>query len=157
MTEKNICCATGCSSAPEADHRMPLCPPCRRKFAGRAFPKEIKLAAIGVLIALVVGIALSPASLRAAIAFERGERAESHGDYAAAAEQFREVIEAYPQSPKVIIRLAVTLKKSGHAEEALDLINTRLAGRKLPREIIQEAEKLFERRGEPRTNSSEGF
>ena len=117
-----------CGVVREAGYAFPLCASCRTILVNRPFPRSIHIASAVVLVALATALSQSPKTLRAGIAFERGQARESAGAYHLAVSEYRRVAEAFPDSTLVLARLAINLKRTGHEAEA-SVILQRLAGR----------------------------
>lgn len=120
MNEKEVCRV--CGGVPERGYNLALCAGCRTMLANRPFPRWIRLTIFIVLAAFAVAMFQSPRTLRAGIAFERGQTYESIGSYEAAVHEYRIVTEAFPDSTLVLARLAITLRKAGHTDEATAIL-----------------------------------
>lgn len=145
-----------CGSAPETGYVFPLCPRCRTILASRPYPRWIYLAGAAVLVILTIALSQSPRTLRAGIAFERGQAYEAKGAYGMAVNEYRRVTEAFPNSTLVLARLAITLRKGGHVPEA-EVILQRLGGRQASQELVQEVNQTVEDLSKQREVLSQGI
>lgn len=125
MEESGVHCAMCQVEVGGGPDALPLCDSCREVCRKRPLPPWVKLAAGVVGLAVLVSFATFGRALKAAIAFERGQRAEARGDFRAAEAEYRIVLDRFPGSTKALIRLAVA------ADRAEDLPATVEALKKL--------------------------
>ena len=130
-----------CGGEPEAGYPFPLCASCRTALARWPFPGWIQAGALLVLVALAVAGARSPSAVEAGVAFERGRRAEKQGHFAQAADDYQRVADRFPDSTKVLTRLAVARFRAGQFAEAARVVG-RLAGRKLSGDEVKEVAEV---------------
>ncbi len=140
-----------CGAAPEPGYPLSLCAPCRTALAHRPVPAGIKAAAVAVLLLLAFALTRIPKSVEAAVAFEKGRRAEEARRYAEAAADYRSVTAAFPQSVLAQARLFVAQYRAHDAEGARETFQ-HLAGRKVKKEIAAEVNGLLRANGDQSEN-----
>src|SRR5579862_8469846 len=81
--DPNAC--KGCGTpAVEPGYQIPICARCRTGLAARPVPAWIVGTGVLILIVMFVSLARFPAAYSAAVAFERGRKAEKAGNYSRA-------------------------------------------------------------------------
>lgn len=121
---------------------MPLCSRCRDKLAARPLPAWTIVSSLFLAIVMVFAFARFPAALGAAVAFERGQRAEEQGNYEIAKQQYALVVAQYPGSTEALARLAISQC------ETMDLVGAvatlqKLEGREASVELIDEVNQAI--------------
>ncbi len=141
-----------CQQPAESGYAAPLCPSCRTNLANRPFPIWIKIAAFAVGLVFLYALARSPRSLSAAVAFERGQRAEAGGNFATAASEYSKVAEAFPTSTLAVARTGIAEYQAGHRDAAIRTLNS-IVGRHTSKELTAEVNGvLVEARSGSRSN-----
>jgi tetratricopeptide (TPR) repeat protein len=126
----------------EEGFALPLCAQCRDALSRYPFPAWIRISCAIVLgVSIFAGIR-SINSFRAGIAFERGQRAEQHGQFAVAANYYEQVVERFPDSTLALARLAITRFHAGQVGEALGILN-RLRGRETSPKLAAELDQVI--------------
>lgn len=132
---------TGCKNCNnpniESGYRIDLCSECRDKLSNRAIPKEIKVFFGIIILIMIVAIAKFPNSIKAAIEFERGVKAEEDRKYITAMNEYRKVLNKYPDSTLPIAKLTIAMYKNGRFEETIKMMD-KLYGKEMDNEIILE-------------------
>jgi hypothetical protein len=141
VSEQRVCQV--CGGQPELGYALLLCARCRTVLANRPFPGWIRFIMIMVLAAVALAMFQSPRTLRAGVAFERGQAYESAGSNDAAVREYRVVTDAFPDSTLVLARLAIALRKAGHTDEATAILK-RLGGREASHELVNEVNKTVD-------------
>jgi hypothetical protein len=141
MTEAEGCKNCGKPAEP-GGYRLPLCASCRDVFARRPLPLWITGVSVLLLLALVLALTRFPPALRAGIAYERGRRAEEAGSYAPAVNEYRQVVDTYPDSTQALGRLAVAAYHARRAPELFFALQ-RLSGREVSRELAEELNPIM--------------
>lgn len=150
QASSTVCRACGVEPF-EPGHVAELCAGCRSKLANRPIPVGIRIAGYAVGAAALMAAALSPTSLTAGVAFERGRRAEEANDYAAAVKEYERVVARFPRSTLALGRMGISCFRDGQlqrAAAAFEKLGGRQADQKLVGEInqaIQEMEQLVDR------------
>lgn len=131
-----------CGNAAEIGFAAQLCSSCRTTLSKRRFPAWIKICVFLVAVAFVYAVMQMPKSLKAAIAFERGQRAEANADYINAAAQYADVVDSFPQSTTAIARLGIAQYRAGNRAAAIQTLNS-LAGRQASKELTTEVNAVI--------------
>lgn len=139
--EPSACTVCGVRMA-EPGYSILLCVTCRDRFASRPFPLSIKISALLILIALVFAVKRFDPSIRAGVAFTRGQRAERKGDYARAVQHYQAVVAIFPDSTQALVRLAKCYCGTGQIDEAADCL-IRLEGRRISRDLAPDYERAL--------------
>ena len=151
-SEPNPNACPGCGSMhPESGYELPLCTVCRTQLANRPLPLWILLAGGLVLVVMLISLAQFPRTYSAAVAFERGKKAERRGDYARAIQEYEKTDKRFPRSEEVIARYGIAEYRAGNISEAVTILDT-LGGQKVENEelatevngVIGEINKLGE-------------
>jgi hypothetical protein len=118
VTGAPVVCA-GCKSPQVvAGFNTPLCQPCRDTLVKRPLPIWLRVV-IGIIGLIVIFSATRlPRELRAAIAFDRGETADSKKDYLMAEGEYKAALDVYPDSNDIIGNLAVSAYRAGDKQES---------------------------------------
>lgn len=127
----------------EEGFALPLCVQCRDLLSRRPFPTWIRISCAIVLVVSAFAGIRSINSFRAGIAFERGQRAEQHGQFAVAAGYYEQVVERFPDSTLALARLAITRFRAGQVAEAVSIL-TRLRGREVSPKLAAELEQVIQ-------------
>lgn len=142
MEDVEVC--KNCGGAAEAGgYSLPLCPRCRDLLAKRPLPKWIKVATAIVCVLFIYALFQFPDSLQAGIAFQRGLDAEHIGQFATAAEDYKIVVDHYPQSTLAIARLGIAEYHDGDVYDALIEFN-KIAGREASTELTAEVNQIID-------------
>ena len=98
--ESEVEATAGCkncgSNATEPQYSFQLCADCRNNLANRSFPAWATATFAVVVALLFFSLTQFPGSLKAGIAFKRGQRAESAHDYSKAVTEYQTVAERFP-------------------------------------------------------------
>ena len=130
-----------CGLTPESDeYSLPLCASYRTKMAYRPYPTWIIASTIAIVLVFAWAMIKFPTALRAGIAYERGQKAEEAGNYAAAADQYCIATQQYPDSILALARLTICQCKSDDVNGA-DATLSKLEGRKASEELVDEVNK----------------
>lgn len=139
-SEVSTTCTSCGHERAEPGYSTPLCAACRNRFARRPFPLLIKLSAVLIAVATIFAFLRFESSIRAGIAFSRGQRAERVGDYSLAIQYYQEVIALFPDSIPALSRLALVYYHADRWEEAAEVL-ARLSGRKVPRKLAKQLDR----------------
>lgn len=127
-----------CGAPPErTGYILPLCTKCRDTLVRRPFPPAVFMSMAVVAAAVVFALMEFPSSIDAAVAFERGRRAESASNYREAVQEYRRVLNTFPDSTEPTARLGISYYRSGDIPAAIRTINL-LEGRKVSKELVAE-------------------
>ena len=97
---------------------MPLCARCRDAHVNRPYPPAILISMVAIAAVFIFAMFLFPASIRADIAFERGQRAEGARNYNLAVIQYRKVVATFPDAVEPTARLGISYYKAGDSVDA---------------------------------------
>jgi lipoprotein NlpI len=136
MSDEAIVCKV-CGLSAEDGYAMPLCPSCRKTLAARPFPKWIQAVTVALVPCLLVALIQFPSHLSAGIAYERGQKAESAGQYAVAAKDYDKAWGIFPSSDVIGARYGLALYHAGDYGNAVWAFKT-LEGKKIPKETVEE-------------------
>ena len=140
--DPNSC--ANCGAAPEpGDYQLRLCAPCRDKLASRPLPAWVTFSVVVVSFILLYTFFKFPGALGAGVAFERGRRAETAGDYAAAQYEYRVVVQRFPDSTLALARLGIAQCRAGDLQAAA-LTLEKIQGREAPQELVREIESVVQ-------------
>ena len=140
MEEENRC--KNCDNRREDSYQFPLCKECRDSLARRPLPLWIKIGSAVVALVLCFAFAKFPASLRAGIAFERGQKAEAQKKFPLAIDEYQKVLEKFSDSTLVLARLGISEYRAGRLDEAAAVLN-KLAGRKTSKQLVGEVNAVI--------------
>jgi tetratricopeptide (TPR) repeat protein len=135
MEQITVCASCGQPSEP--GRSTPLCAGCRASLAMRPLPNWIKVSAAVLAVPFLLAIASFPSALAAGIAFERGRRAETSGDFPGAVEQYSKVVDRFPASTLAVARKGVAAFHAGQYEVAAEAFH-KIAGQKASAEMARE-------------------
>lgn len=138
----SITCTSCAHEIAEPGYSTLLCTTCRDRLARRPFPLLIKLSAFLIAVTSIFAFMRFEQSIHAGIYFSRGQHAERTGDYALAAQHYREVIALFPDSTLALSRLALAYYHADRWDEAADVFS-QLSGRKVPRELASDIERAI--------------
>jgi hypothetical protein len=127
-----------CGAMPEPGFTIPLCVECRTRLAQRRIPIGIKIAGVLVGFLLLFSVSRIPASISAAIAFERGRLAESKLQFAKAESEYQKAESAFRGSDLIHARLfiaAFRARDGGTVRREFELLRDRKLDSKLAGEI----------------------
>jgi hypothetical protein len=108
----------------------------------RPFPAWIKIIVILVGLVFLYALARTPRSLLAAIAFERGQRAEAGGNFATAASEYARAAEIFPNSTLAVARRGIAEYRAGDRAAAVQTLNS-IAGRQTSKELTTEVNAVI--------------
>lgn len=126
----------------EEEYAFPLCWDCRRRLSRREIPRVIKLVCALVLMAFVYAGTYYPATLRATVAYQLGQRAERARDFGQAIQKYQTVLETYPESPLALAHLGISYYRSGETMQGIWVLGA-LWGKDNPKEIAHEVNDIF--------------
>lgn len=129
----------------EQGYQLNLCENCRDTFINRPIPAWVKV--FFAIIVLILGYAFSqfPHNIQPAVALERGIRAEKAKKYLTAVNEYKKVLEKYPNSELAIGRLFIAYYKSDKIYEAAEAIS-KIAGRESKKEdLVNEINQVADR------------
>lgn len=132
-----------CGATAEEAYALPLCDACRDKCVKLPLPGWIRAVAVGVLAVTVLAFVRFPSTLMAGVAFERGQKAESTGNFKEAALQYGLVIRQFPESTLGLARMAISSYRAGMWKEAAEAFD-KLGGRETSRELATEVNAALE-------------
>ena len=101
----------------------PLCQPCRDRLIRRPIPLWLKIAASVMGLFLLFALTRVPRELSAAVACERGKRAEDAGDHAKSLAEYQKALAYYPDAPEVIRGIATAAFHAGDQKTAVEYAN----------------------------------
>jgi hypothetical protein len=125
----------------EPGYELPLCVECRDRLVDRGLPLWVKGFFGLVILVFLGGIIALPGTLKAGIAYERGQRAYEAGQFAQAIPELKVAASRFPGSVKVRSYLALALHKAGKSAEAAAVL-AGLEGEEIPRDLRSEFEAL---------------
>lgn len=134
-----------CGQLAEVGRSTPLCASCRSRLAARPVPRWILISAAALLVPFILAIAQFPAALAAGIAFERGHRAETTGDFSVALNEYAKVVRQFPNSTLALARMGLAAFHAGEyqvAAKAFDTIHGREASADIAREVNDAIEQM---------------
>ncbi|NIM04842.1 MAG: hypothetical protein GTO55_02740 [Armatimonadetes bacterium] len=141
MEERTVC--EMCDNPPEDEgYELPLCANCRDELSRCPFPLWVKLISGLVLLLVLIAFVNFPSSLRAAAAFERGNKAKSKGNYPTAILEYERALARFPDSTVTMAPLAAAcgwdgdLRKFAYYLEKLD-------GREIRADLADEIEEIL--------------
>lgn len=105
----------------EEGYELELCPRCRKLYANRPIPVLIKIASIGLVIVLMVGIIKFTSNIGYIVKFKRGQKAERELNYVTAMKNYEEVNEHYPNNDKIMTKLLKSYYENNEIDKAYDL------------------------------------
>lgn len=129
MSEQIICAECG-SYQIEEGYAKPLCRKCREKYVKYPVPIWIKIISLIIIGIVIFSLFKFPISLNAAVAYERGVKAESEKKYVTAEREYKKVVETFPNSTKAVAKLYVAYVKNDNLEKASKVF-TKIEGEKL--------------------------
>lgn len=133
-----------CGAVPVPGHVFPLCGPCRERFTHGPLSPIIILFLIGLFAVAVCGVIFRQGNLRGALIYERGLKSERSQNFDRALEHFESALGYFPDSPRILIRIASAQEKLGRKQEALETLRP-LVGKKLDKALIEDANDVINR------------
>lgn len=105
----------------EEGYDLELCPRCRKLYANRPIPVLIKIASIGLIIVLIVGMIKFTSNIEYIVKFKRGQKAERELNYVTAMKNYEEVNEHYPNNDKVMTKLLKSYYENNEIDKAYEI------------------------------------
>lgn len=130
----------------EEGYSVNLCNECRNKLSKRPIPMKIKLVSLLLFLIMIVSLLRFPHTIYIGVEYERGLQAEKASKYITAMHHYENVVKAYPQSDKALVRLYDSYYENGYVAEAYDVFN-KIAGsspssRKMDKELVQQVNEI---------------
>lgn len=143
------CCKENIS---EKGYSVDLCTNCRKNLAMRPFPLWIKLAAgaVGMIFLYACVVGIGP-SLNARIAYEKGLKAEASQNYTLAISEYKKAQQRYPNSIRILTRLAVVDYKN-HDDMESSAIIKKIQGHKVNKETANELNRVIDQLAAKKTH-----
>jgi hypothetical protein len=120
--EGTLLCKRCFAPAVRDDHETPLCAACRKSLTKYCLPKWALACCAVVGVTMVYSLMLLPGSMKPAVLFERGRRAEAARDFQAAVAQYRLVQQRYPKSTTILGRIGICQCKMQDVAGAMDTL-----------------------------------
>lgn len=127
----------------ESGYKIDLCIECRDKLSNRSIPRGIKVFFGIIILIMIVAITRFPNSIKAAIELERGVKAEEDRKYITAMNEYKKVVNKYPESILPIAKLTIAMYKNGRVEETIKMMD-KLYGKEMDNEIIEELNLIMD-------------
>lgn len=135
-----ICKKCGVKPA-QRGYAAPICAPCRAEMVRRPFPLWIICSAVVVAFAVIAAFVNFPGSLSAGIAYERGKRFDSQGNYVAAEREFRHVVDRFPNSVEPMARYAIASFHAGDGQTLAHALD-RLEGKQMDHNLADQLQEI---------------
>jgi len=147
MDEEIIKCKACGSTIIEEGYALPLCSQCRDKLSKRSIPLQIKITAIVFILVIIVSLVKFPSTLKVGIEYERGIKAEESLKFVTATKHFENVIENYPDSDKVLVKLLSVYYQNEKIDEAYNtydkLVGPTPKNKKMDRDSVAQVNNLI--------------
>ncbi len=121
----------------EHGYVTPLCARCRGTLSSRPLPWWIRATLAGLVVVVAFALAQTPTTLRIAVSYQRGDKAERRGDYATATASYERVVAEYPDAAEPRARLGIAAYYAGRTALARQTFG-RLATASLPDSLEKE-------------------
>ncbi len=105
---------------------------------------QMKFLLVFAVLVLIFSIAVLPSVLKAAIAYERGCRAQQDGRHSTAIKEYEKVLEEYPDFASGKARLAISYFYNERISECSELLD-RIAGRSLSGKLSRRVNEIIEK------------
>jgi len=134
VEERRPCQSCGAVVA-EPGRAMPLCTSCRARLVARPFPSWIMAAAALIGVLMLVELTKFPAAFSAAVAYERGQRAEARRDFPAALTEYSKAAQSFPNAIQVVARRGIAAYRAGNLAVTVESFRA-IGGRNVGDEAI---------------------
>lgn len=141
MDEIVVC--KSCGNAAEEGYVMPLCAECRDAYSKRELPTWLKCMGAIVIIIFVIALVRFPKALNLGISYEKGVKAEQNGNYSEAEKDYKEALDVYPDSDKLIARYGISAYKNGDILAAVVSFK-KLDGKEIDKDLVNEINPIVE-------------
>jgi hypothetical protein len=141
VSDPTVC--GSCGNAAENGRSAPLCASCRAQLAARPLPRWISVAAVVLLVPFGFALLSFPSALSASLSFERGRRAEAHGNFGTAVVEYSKVVQRFPGSTRAIARQGIAAFHDRQYRLAAQAFHT-IAGRDASSGIVHEVNEAID-------------